>query len=809
MADSDVARITTDSQAALDGLVRIARLIRADLTLDAFLEQIARTLVDAVGFGIAVVNMRRPADDDFIVATVAGNARAREELRDTTTSLAFWRHLDQPRFHRHGVLFAPAGAITFDDWDVTFSTPLPERRTELDDPWHPEDILVAPMLSSSGELLGFLSVDEPADGQRPDRAACEALAAVAAHVGVAVEQRQAHAREAEQSAALRELLAVAARMNDAPDRATALRMVCDATRDVLGFEEVAIAVREGERLRCASAHGSASRPFALELGEVEVLLEAAAEHDGTFLLTPEQAAALWRAPLPPPTPGAGPLAWGGHLLLVPLRESCGRLAGLLRVAAPRDRLLPGPDRRAALRMFAVQAGAILDSAARRALREERDRAVRAALEDALTGLPNRDALRTAVAARLDAGAGGSVLFLDLDDFKIVNDALGHQHGDQVLKEVAIRLRDAAAPWPVHRLGGDEFAVVADATEDAALEVAARLHAALDAPFLLAGAEHRFRASVGVAATEPELVVSDMLKRADIAMYQAKTVGPATVVYDAATDQAATRLATIAALRAAPERGELELHYQPLVKANDRRTVGVEALVRWRRDGVLVPPLEFIGLAESSGLIDRIGAWVLDEAAAQSRAWREQGLRVPPLGINVSPRELRGGALADRVATARARHRLPDEALVVEVTESGFTPDERVADELAALDRLGVLCCIDDFGADYSSLGRLLELQVGVLKVDRAFLRGVPHDARAVGLLHSIIAMATALGLIVVVEGVETEEQARELQGYGNDVVWQGFLAARPMPADAFAAWLADQEHVDTSPAEGGLDRHAA
>lgn len=218
-------------------------------------------------------------------------------------------------------------------------------------------------------------------------------------------------------------------------------------------------------------------------------------------------------------------------------------------------------------------------------------------------------------------------------------------------------------------------------------------------------------------------------------------------------------------------------------------MALEALLRWRRDGKLLPPLEFIELAETSGAIEPIGAWVIETAAAQARAWRNLGLRVPPIAVNVSPRQLRRGDLATKIAEALARHHLGPEALAIEITESALLPDLRLPAQLRALREIGVACAIDDFGADYSSLGRLRELPVDILKIDRAFLSAVPDDPRAVGLLHAIVALAKALDLTVVAEGVETEAQDQALRAVGGELQCQGFLYSRPLPAPALADWL--------------------
>lgn len=782
----------TDPLLALHGLVEVTRLMRAQTPLDELLVGAAEAISWSLGFRTVAVNLYRPADADFEVTTVVGDPRAAQALLGTTVSAEYWQSVLDPRFDEDGVYFVREGEVEWTERDGPFYI-APELRAEAPgsaEHWHAEDALMAPMRSAGGELLGVVSVDDPLSGRRPDQITRQALAAVANHTGLAIEQRQSDARAAAHTTALEELFAVATRIAETLEPVPALHMICAAVRDVLGFQDVALALRRGEGDLVSVDAGADA--FALSARELKRLLTAAEDHAGVYLLGPEDAAALWPGPLPAPAPGAGPFAFGGHLLLVPLRDAGGEIAGLLRIAGPSDRLLPDRDGLATLRMFAVQAAATLDSAAQRALREQRDRALHLASHDTLTGLPNRAVLRSGLAARLGAGTESWVLFLDLDDFKIVNDALGHHDGDEVLEGVGARLRGAAAGHLVCRLGGDEFALLVDGDEPVARRVADAIHEALATPFDIAGVEYRVGASIGIAAAAPPLTVSEVLKRADIAMYQSKSRGGGlTSVYDPETDDAASRLATIAALRGAVVRGELELHYQPIVLAADERLVQLEALLRWRVDGRLVPPLEFIPLAEASGLIEPIGAWVVAEAARQSRAWRDAGLVVPPIAVNISPHQLRRGDLAATFAAALARHGLPADALTAEITESALLPDPHVSAELEALRGTGVRCAIDDFGAAYSSLGRLLELPVDQLKVDRAFLRAVPDSPRAIGLLQAVVALAGAVHLDVVVEGVETAAQHAVLRAYGDTAIaCQGFLFARPLPAAELQPLLA-------------------
>jgi diguanylate cyclase (GGDEF)-like protein len=779
---------TTSPMSALRGLVDVARLVRRGPALDELLQRLAEILSASLGFATVAVNLYRPADDEFAVTTIVGPEEAMVLLGSRSSARRWTELILDPAFERDGVFFVPEGTL---DWDASdgevYVPPARDPDDASDARWRPEDALFAPMRSSTGELLGVLSVDDPASGRRPDAVTLQVLAAAGTHAGLGIEQRQSELRAAAQAASLERLLTVVARMADTLDADVALDMVCAAVRDAFGFGDVVVALCEDAE----SFTAAAAAPFTLARERLEQLLDAGTRVAGVTLLEPEDARRLWPVDLPEHANGTGPTAWRGHLVLVPLRDARGGLIGVLRTAEPADRLIPDHDRLAALYMFGVQAAATLDTAVQRALREERDRAVYLATHDTLTDLANRAALRQALATRLDEGRPCAVLVVDLDDFKLINDALGHHHGDDVLREVAARLRASLVDVDlVCRLGGDEFGVLVDGdardAERAGEDVRRLLTEAVD----VAGVEHRLTASAGIAVAEPGQTAADVLRHADIAMYQAKAAGGATAVrYAAETDAAAGRLATLTALRGAIARDELELHYQPIVRADDQRPVALEALIRWRREDGLVPPASFIPLAESSELIESIGSWVIDEAARQAQAWRAAGLTVPPIAVNISPRQLQRPGLDVTLASALDRWDLPSSALSVEITESALSVDRQVSDYLKQLRDAGIRRAIDDFGAQWSSLGRLLELPVDVVKIDRAFLRDVPGDPRAVGLLRAIADMARAIDLDVVVEGVETAEQHAVVRALGDEVTCQGFLFSRPLAPDAAGDYL--------------------
>ncbi|SCX55550.1 diguanylate cyclase/phosphodiesterase with PAS/PAC sensor(s) [Klenkia marina] len=420
-----------------------------------------------------------------------------------------------------------------------------------------------------------------------------------------------------------------------------------------------------------------------------------------------------------------------------------------------------------------------------------------ATHDPLTGLPNRTRLTGFVAERFVAGAAGrlSCLFLDVDDFKVVNDSLGHAAGDQLLVQVAQRLRSVVRPSDlVVRFGGDEFVVVCeDLSEAGAVVLGERISAELARPVQLGGVGVGVRVSVGVTVQTADHADADELVRdCDIAMYQAKAGGKGrvSVLDQGARGRARDKLQLVADLRAALDDGAVALAYQPLVDAGSGRPVGVEALARWTHPvrGAIGPDV-FVPLAEESGLIDALGAFVVEEACRQIARWdAELGLLAPRVvHVNVSALQL-DEHLPELVARTAREHGVGIERICVELTESALMRDPDGAPHvLERLRGLGVSIAIDDFGTGYSSLALLRQLPVDCLKIDRSFVselaEGHPEITRAVA------ALAAGLGLSSVAEGVETEDQARVLRELGVTHL-QGYGVARPMPGAACATWFA-------------------
>jgi diguanylate cyclase len=421
-----------------------------------------------------------------------------------------------------------------------------------------------------------------------------------------------------------------------------------------------------------------------------------------------------------------------------------------------------------------------------------------ACRDVLTGLANRKALHDRLTDELPRAASVgeplSVLFLDLDGFKLVNDSYGHDVGDELLIAAAIRIQQQVRAQDfVARIGGDEFVAVARHPDTAGAEgLAARLIASFEEPFELSVGPTFLSTSVGIARYSPADTLADadsLIREADTAMYQAKYTGRnRTVVFDASLRETVRmRIDIENGLRRAVEHGEFELHYQPIVALTSGRMLGCEALLRWRHPGRgLVAPSDFIPIAEESFLIVPIGRWVLQQATRDLGRWRAAGHPDIYVSVNVSARQLRDPGLLDDVLCALAESGLPAEALCLELTESALVvnPDE-VSATLTALRALGVAIAVDDFGTGYSALSYLRRFPVTAVKIDRAFVAELESDT---ALVRAIVAMADALGLAVVAEGVETVLQEDALLELGCQAA-QGFRYGRPEPFTA-GAWLA-------------------
>ena len=426
------------------------------------------------------------------------------------------------------------------------------------------------------------------------------------------------------------------------------------------------------------------------------------------------------------------------------------------------------------------------------------------LHDPLTGLANRDLfLRRVEAMAADPQAAAAVLFVDLDDFKAVNDSLGHPAGDALLRVVAGRLREAFhAQDTVARLGGDEFAVLllGEGARDP-IGAADRIAQSLATPAVVGSRAVTVRASIGIARRAAGATAADLLRDADLAMYTAKHGGKnGHAVFEPAMHrQAVERLDLAHDLDRALPAGELELVFQPVVELTTGATTGAEALLRWTHPlRGPVGPLEFIPLAEKSGSIVEIGRWVLYEALREVAAWNaDRPDRPLTIGVNVSTRQLASLGFAADVRTALAQAGVAPTSLILEVTETAvITDDEVTHQQLFDLAALGVTIAIDDFGTGFSSLHRLQRLPVGMLKIDKAFVDDLSMPGRS-GLVRGLLGLADALGIGAVAEGIEDELQRAELVAAGCRL-GQGFHLARPLAPSAFAEHLAHEMMTTTA-----------
>ncbi len=412
--------------------------------------------------------------------------------------------------------------------------------------------------------------------------------------------------------------------------------------------------------------------------------------------------------------------------------------------------------------------------------------------DGLTGLPNRSmfnqrAGHALAQARRNAEAL-AILFIDLDRFKNINDTLGHDAGDRVLEEAAERLRACLRESDtVGRLGGDEFVVLIEELPDPAQVaiVAQKIIAAIARPFALEAQEVHITASIGISTfPDDSQSVEGLMKNADIAMYRAKEQGKNSYRFYSAQMNVHTleRLALESDLRKALERDEFLLHYQPKVDIGSGLIVGMEALLRWQRaDGTLVPPAQFIPLAEETGLIVPIGEWVLKTACARNRAWHDLGLPRTRIAVNLSVRQFDKAGLLQDVARVLAETGLGADSLELEITESMVMRDpENTVSLLNELKAMRIRLSIDDFGTGYSSLAYLKRFPIDSVKIDRSFIQGLPDDGDDAAITQAIIAMAHSLRLKVIAEGVETAEQLGFLREHGCDEM-QGYLFSRPLP----------------------------
>jgi diguanylate cyclase (GGDEF)-like protein/PAS domain S-box-containing protein len=550
-------------------------------------------------------------------------------------------------------------------------------------------------------------------------------------------------------------------------------------------------------------HGAApSLPHAFRTAVDGAEIGPAAGSCGTAMFTRDEVIAediridpKWRDWRGLATPYGLLACWATPVLSTDTRAADRRVLGSFAVYWREPHIPTDRERRLVGRIADITAIAIERELAEQALTD-------ASLTDALTGLPNRRLFLSRLAEALSRAPHDrptvAVLYIDVDRFKLVNDSIGHDVGDQLLRAVGARLQGVVRPKDTAaRLGGDEFAIICENVADlaAAQVLAERARAVLSGPFRVAGREVFASASVGVsvgsASARPDRLVED----ADAAMYQAKARGRARVeLYDdALRERARARLLVETALRHALARSEFSLHYQPVIDLATGRLAAFEALLRWTSEEVgSVPPATFIPVAEETGMIGDIGQWVIGQACRQLVSWRRSAAVAPVMAINVSPRQLADAGFVGVVTSALAAHDLPIEAILLEITETVLADPMTDGDVLADLSRIGARFSVDDFGTGHSSLARLRGLAVNELKIDRSFIDGLGTEADDSAIVSAIIRMSGALGLDVVAEGVETVKQLTELQRLGCPRA-QGFLFARPAPAATFADRLSGHD----------------
>jgi diguanylate cyclase (GGDEF)-like protein len=416
--------------------------------------------------------------------------------------------------------------------------------------------------------------------------------------------------------------------------------------------------------------------------------------------------------------------------------------------------------------------------------------------DAVTGLSNRAHLRDELTAILGAAevGRGALIFFDLNQFKAINESFGQELGDQILRSVANRLSEIApAGSHLARVGSDEFAIaMVGASKEGAVHVAKQIAEALSRPHELDGREVFLAASGGIACYPADGDQADILIRScERALRRARNLGPHHYeLYQRSVDDPSSDLVSLTgSLHRAVERQEFRLVYQPILDVKTGRLAGAEALIRWQHPTRgMISPVEFVPLLEDTGLILPVGAWVLETAAAQARAWLEQGIDCGRIAVNVSPKQFLDPEFPQLVADALSRSQLAPERLEIEITETLLMNDtESSAEMLRELKTMGVHVAIDDFGTGYSSLGRLKRFPIDTLKIDRTFTKEIGANADDDAICTTIIGLGHLLGMSVTAEGVETEDQQKFLEAHGCNSL-QGYYLGKPMEASLFREW---------------------
>ncbi|MGN6245085.1 MAG: putative bifunctional diguanylate cyclase/phosphodiesterase [Motilibacteraceae bacterium] len=751
--------------AALRALHDVSTRIGASLDLTRTLDAVAAAVVEAIGFRTAVVNLVE--GDQLRVVAVSGGPDVHEALAGQTDSVANWIHLlelGEPwgtlRFLHHDVVMAA------DDTDLYMHVPdLPI----VDDPgaWHPFDALLAPLHGSNGELVGVISVDDPVDGRVPGELQRELLELFATQAAIAITNAGLYSRLREREASLAASLAEA-RRNEEQFRV----LFASAPIGMVLVDEDAV-IREVNEAACRMVGSSRAEVLGTPALAFTRPDDVAMMRDGARRV------------------GGGPVRLEKRYLHADGSTRWGE------ATLTRFRASGGAGGEAPWLLVQIE-----DITHRRAQEAELRHL---ATHDPLTGLANRSLLLSSLGARLRTAGPEqpvSIVFVDLDRFKRVNDTWGHAAGDELLTLTADRLRSLVRRDDVvGRLGGDEFAVLTSAQDRAgAAALAERLRAALAEPAVVAGTPLTVTASVGLLVVDtPGQDASAVLAGSDAAMYAGKQRGGNRVeAYDeCVSGRVQRRVTTEGLLRAAlaGEGASVLVQYQPVVDARTTSVTGMEALVRLVDEhGTVHPPGDFIDVAEETGLIMPLGAHVLRTALADAVGWQRPD-RAVPVSVNVSGRQAVRPEFTLELLDELARFGLPPHLLALELTESVLLEaGEGTVTQLHALRAAGVHLGVDDFGTGYASLTYLHRLPLTFVKVDRSFTAGLPHDPASRAIVAAVCGLAEALGLACTVEGIETEEQLR-------------VAAAQPVAKLHAQGWLFGRA-VDAAHALAFLDAHS-
>jgi diguanylate cyclase (GGDEF)-like protein/PAS domain S-box-containing protein len=734
--------VTSVRRSWLERLLDVVRELGGTSDLDEILNLIAQAVVDVLEFGAAAINVATP-DGQIRVAAVAGPAETRallgvcsplEHWSEILASAEKWGAL---RFYSHELDQAPIKRVA--NWT-------PPQGTSTDPyAWQPDDALLAPLLDSDGSLVGVLSVDQPASGQRPDLEQRTLLELFATQAATAIVRSKAHQE------------------SEARRREAELRWQLAFERSPVG---AALVNANGDYVQINDA---LVRMLGYPREQFETMSVADVTHPDDYATDAAMFAEIVAGTRDGYELEKRYLHADGHVVWTLLH------VGTIRDAAGKVQSIVGQvsditDRKRAIEQMAYRAS-----------------------HDPLTSLPNRSLLEARLTAQLTAGKPAGVLFLDLDRFKTVNDSLGHEAGDELLAGVAQRLR-AVLPsgFTLGRVGGDEFVALAPDQADLATlrQLGDRLMAALDEPLLIRGHRHTVSLSVGVTVSQPwHQHADEVLREADQAMLRAKRHGRSRVeLYDPTQDKPATveDLDLENALRTALTDGRgLLPYFQPIIDLSLGETVGYEALIRWQHpEQGLLNPDEFLPLAERTALIVPLGWWMLEVSchAATQPQFAGDGSRW--VAVNASGSQLGRGQLAPAVRQALDACQLPPERLHLEITETALVEAAPAAiAEIREVADMGVGIALDDFGTGYSSLTLLRDLPVSTVKIDRSFIAPIASGrSAATAIVRRVIALCQELDVVTVAEGVETQDQLNALRALGCTQA-QGYLIGQPAPLD--------------------------